>query len=94
MIPTIARDDPAFADQFYWRGDIWGPTNYMVYEGLNPGTLLTDCSSMLKKITTCSWATGNKINMITSNTTPGVAMAEGTGQHGCFALPSGAGAIY
>ncbi len=34
VIPTIARDDPAFADQFYWRGDIWGPTNYMVYEGL------------------------------------------------------------
>lgn len=35
VIPTIARNDPAFADQFYWRGDIWGPTNYMVYEGLN-----------------------------------------------------------
>ncbi|MGH9446425.1 MAG: MGH1-like glycoside hydrolase domain-containing protein, partial [Terriglobia bacterium] len=34
VIPTIARDDPAFAGQFYWRGDIWGPTNYMVYEGL------------------------------------------------------------
>ncbi|MGH7484109.1 MAG: MGH1-like glycoside hydrolase domain-containing protein, partial [bacterium] len=33
--PTIARNDPAFADQFYWRGDIWGPTNYMLYEGLN-----------------------------------------------------------
>jgi len=35
VIPTIARDDPAFSDQFYWRGDIWGPTDYMVYEGLN-----------------------------------------------------------
>ena len=35
VIPTIARDDPAFADQFYWRGDIWGPTNYMVYEGID-----------------------------------------------------------
>jgi hypothetical protein len=35
VIPSIARDDPAFTDQFYWRGDIWGPTNYMVYEGLN-----------------------------------------------------------
>jgi len=35
VIPTIARDDPAFPDQFYWRGDIWGPTDYMVYEGLN-----------------------------------------------------------
>jgi hypothetical protein len=35
VIPTIARNDSAFVDQFYWRGDIWGPTNYMVYEGLN-----------------------------------------------------------
>jgi hypothetical protein len=35
VIPTIARTDPAFQDQYYWRGDIWGPTNYLVYEGLN-----------------------------------------------------------
>jgi hypothetical protein len=35
VAPTIARNDPAFADQFYWRGDIWGPTNYMLYEGIN-----------------------------------------------------------
>jgi hypothetical protein len=35
VAPTIARNDPAFSDQFYWRGDIWGPTNYMLYEGIN-----------------------------------------------------------
>ena len=35
VIPTISRDDASFEDQFYWRGDIWGPTNYLVYEGLN-----------------------------------------------------------
>ena len=35
VIPTAARNDPAFEDQYYWRGDIWGPTNYLVYEGLN-----------------------------------------------------------
>ena len=35
VIPTISRTDPAFRDQYYWRGDIWGPTNYLVYEGLN-----------------------------------------------------------
>ena len=34
VIPSISRDDPAFQDQFYWRGSIWAPTNYMVYEGL------------------------------------------------------------
>ncbi len=35
VAPTIARNDPAFPDQFYWRGDIWGPTNYLLYEGIN-----------------------------------------------------------
>jgi hypothetical protein len=35
VIPTISRSDTAFQDQFYWRGAIWGPTNYLVYEGLN-----------------------------------------------------------
>jgi len=34
VIPSISRSDPAFPDQFYWRGSIWAPTNYMVYEGL------------------------------------------------------------
>ena len=34
VAPTIARNDPAFPDQNYWRGDIWGPTNYMLYEGI------------------------------------------------------------
>jgi len=34
VLPTISRDDPAFSDQQYWRGTIWPPTNYLVYQGL------------------------------------------------------------
>ena len=34
VIPSIARNDPAFPDQQYWRGRIWGPMNYLVYLGL------------------------------------------------------------
>ena len=34
IIPSIARNDPAFKDQNYWRGRIWGPMNYLVYLGL------------------------------------------------------------
>jgi hypothetical protein len=34
ILPSIARNDPAFKDQNYWRGRIWGPMNYLVYSGL------------------------------------------------------------
>jgi putative isomerase len=34
VIPSIAHNDPAFKDQNYWRGRIWGPMNYLVYLGL------------------------------------------------------------
>ncbi len=39
VLPTISRDDPAFNDpknpsRQYWRGTIWPPTNYLVYQGL------------------------------------------------------------
>jgi glycogen debranching enzyme len=36
VIPTISRDDPSFKpeNQQYWRGTIWPPTNYLVYQGL------------------------------------------------------------
>ena len=35
VIPAIARDDPGFKDQNYWRGRFWGPMNYLVYLGLS-----------------------------------------------------------
>jgi len=34
MLPSIAATDPAFKDQDYWRGRIWGPMNFLVYLGL------------------------------------------------------------
>lgn len=37
VIPSISRDDPAYPDQEYWRGRIWGPMNWLVYEGLRAG---------------------------------------------------------
>ncbi|MGK7395554.1 MAG: MGH1-like glycoside hydrolase domain-containing protein [Candidatus Cyclobacteriaceae bacterium M3_2C_046] len=35
VLPTIARNDPAFPSQGYWRGRIWPPTNYLAYLGIN-----------------------------------------------------------
>jgi len=34
ILPSISRDDPMFKNQQYWRGTIWPPTNYLVYQGL------------------------------------------------------------
>ena len=33
-LPSISRADPAFGDNDYWRGRIWGPFNFLVAEGL------------------------------------------------------------
>ena len=35
MLPSIARNDPAYADQDYWRGRIWAPLNFLVYLALS-----------------------------------------------------------
>ena len=34
IMPSIARSDPAYPDQDYWRGRIWGPMNFLVYLAL------------------------------------------------------------
>lgn len=33
-LPSISRSDPAFNDNDYWRGRIWGPFSYLLAEGL------------------------------------------------------------
>ncbi|MGA8150533.1 MAG: trehalase family glycosidase [Terriglobales bacterium] len=35
VVPTTPRNDPGFADQYYWRGSIWGPTNYLLYHAID-----------------------------------------------------------
>jgi neutral trehalase len=34
VLPSIARSDPEFARQRYWRGAIWPPLNFLTYLGL------------------------------------------------------------
>lgn len=34
VIPSCTRNDPAFKDNDYWRGRIWGPMNFLVYMGM------------------------------------------------------------
>jgi glycogen debranching enzyme len=34
IAPVVSRQDPAFPKQGYWRGRIWPPTNYLLYQGV------------------------------------------------------------
>lgn len=34
MLPTISRDDPEYPKQHYWKGKVWAPVNWLVYQGL------------------------------------------------------------
>jgi len=33
ILPTISRDDPLYPKQDYWRGKVWAPVNWLVYQG-------------------------------------------------------------
>ena len=49
IIPTIARNDPAFPDQDYWRGRIWAPTNYLAYAAMKHAGLKKECDDLARK---------------------------------------------
>ena len=49
IIPTIARNDPAYPDQNYWRGSIWAPTNYLTYAAMKHAGLKKECDDLTRK---------------------------------------------
>lgn len=49
IIPTIARNDPGFPDQNYWRGRIWAPTNYLAYAAMKYAGLKKECGDLARK---------------------------------------------
>lgn len=48
VIPGTARDDPAAKDNSYWRGRIWPPLNYLVWQGLRRGEHTERASALAK----------------------------------------------
>jgi putative isomerase len=58
VLPSIARNDPAFNDNDYWRGRIWGPMNFLVYMGMQNYNLKDareDLISKSKKLLMKNW---------------------------------------
>ena len=46
VLPSIARNDPAYPEQDYWRGRIWAPMNFLVYLGLRRYRLVQPCADL------------------------------------------------
>lgn len=49
VMPSIARNDPGFKDNDYWRGRIWGPMNFLVYLGMRNYHLETARADLISK---------------------------------------------
>jgi len=49
IIPTIARNDPAFERQRYWKGAIWPPTNFLTYLSLREYSMVGAYESLAQK---------------------------------------------
>ena len=49
IMPSIARNDPAYPDQNYWRGRIWAPMNYLVYTAMKHSGLSKECCDLADK---------------------------------------------
>jgi putative isomerase len=51
-LPSVARDHEAYHDNVYWRGRIWGPLNFWVYQGLRRAGRGAEASELSAK----SWS--------------------------------------
>lgn len=49
IIPSIARNDPAYPDQDYWRGRIWAPMNYLAYISFKHAGMKKECDYIAEK---------------------------------------------
>lgn len=49
VIPNVTRDDPAFADNVYWRGRIWPNVNFFIWHALRRYGLVDDATIFAEK---------------------------------------------
>ena len=45
-LPSTRRDDPAFADNIYWRGRVWPPMNWFTWAGLRRAGLADEAAAL------------------------------------------------
>ncbi len=49
VLPTVSRQSEEFQDQQAWRGAIWAPSNYLVYQGLKAYKFDVEAHEFAKK---------------------------------------------
>ncbi len=49
VLPSITRDDPAYGDNYYWRGRIWAPMNFLTYLALGEYELSKEQGMLAEK---------------------------------------------
>lgn len=79
VLPNATRDDPAFADNVYWRGRIWPNVNYMVWLGLRRYGFTAEASKLASQsyeLFMASWST-DRIASENYNAVTGEAMDQG-----------------
>jgi putative isomerase len=78
-LPNATRDDPAFADNVYWRGRIWPNVNFMVWLGLRRYGYFEQASLLARQsydLFMKSWRT-DRIAAENYNAVTGEAMDQG-----------------
>ena len=48
-LPSVSRDDPAFGDNVYWRGRVWPPLNFLVYQGLRRYGFAAEAAALARR---------------------------------------------
>ncbi|PWE54264.1 glycoside hydrolase family 37 [Metarhizobium album] len=79
LLPNATRDDPAFAENVYWRGRIWPNVNYMVWLGLRRYGFTAEATDLAQKsydLFMQSWR-NDRIAAENYNATTGEAMDQG-----------------
>ena len=78
-LPNATRDDPAFADNVYWRGRIWPNVNYLVWQALRRAGHYPEASLLAEQslfLFLQNWRT-HRIAAENYNATTGEAMDQG-----------------
>jgi putative isomerase len=79
VLPNATRDDPAFAENVYWRGRIWPNVNYLVWLGLRRYGFFEQSAELAGKchdLFMQSWK-NDRIAAENYNATTGQAMDQG-----------------